>query len=596
MMQAKTLGPPCDDGCFTKLGQEAATQIFKSFWDIGDYDKQNQHLQSLIKEVAIKRKRTMREHSRRSRTYEYYVKLRYTETRVCRSAFMSLHGITRKKLQILMGKRILSPTGTPTQDRRGRMGNSKSIVGPPLDHVHEHIGNLVVTASHYSRAHSPHRRYLETGLTITELHANYVQWMETTYTGEGCVSPRFYRTVFTRDYNIVFRPPKTDLCNRCELLKSTIAHKETQEVNVDADIKTLEDHQKLAEEVQQLLSSAEKESRVAPPDSQLRTICIDLQQTLPCPRLHTGVAYYKRKMWIYNFCVYDLNKKKGNMYVWQMTARRGSDEIGSCILKWLESELTDPGNQFKRLRIFCDNCAGQNKNSNIVVMALRLIHALTLDKVELVFMVPGHSFLPCDRAFGHIEKKIRKCRHIYSPTDYLRIIRKAVGEENNVTVMERTDFYDLRALKSACTLRRTQSVGFAKARQLVVDAQYPEGYVMKNTYNFDEETDGVDKRVRLMPGRSPYQAQLFNLANEDFPLKYAASVRLAPAKLRDLRLLFNLLDNRGRAWLENVFTSQGQSLPQAQEHDSDEEDVDDPEDVIMEYVPVTWLPSARTRR
>ncbi|KAG0715350.1 hypothetical protein GWK47_012117 [Chionoecetes opilio] len=64
-----------------------------------------------------------------------------------------------------------------------------------------------------------------------------------------------------------------------------------------------------------------------------------------------------------------------------------------------------------------------------------------------------------------------------------------------------------------------------------------------------------------MSGRSPYQAQLFNLANEDFPLKYAASVRLAPAKLRDLRLLFNLLDNRGRAWLENVFTSQGQSLP-----------------------------------
>lgn len=99
-----------------------------------------------------------------------------------------------------------------------------------------------------------------------------------------------------------------------------------------------------------------------------------------------------------------------------------------------------------------------------------------------------------------------------------------------------------------------------------------------------------------MPGRSPYQAQLFNLANEELALKYSASLRLSAKKIRDLRLLFNLLDNRGRAWLENVFTTQGQMAPQAQEDDIDEEDVDDTEDVIMEYVPVTRLPSSRSHR
>lgn len=520
----------------------------------------------------------------------YFVSVNNNEIKVCRSAFVSIHGISRSRLEVLTDKRRESPTGTPVLDKRGKMASPRAITGVPLDCIHEHISSLVVTASHYTRAHSPHRRYMEGGLTIAELHNSYILWMLEKHPGVRTVSPRFYKTVFTRDYNIVFRPPKTDLCNRCEQLKASIEEKKAKKKDFQDLTTQLQEHQSAAGVPQDLLSRAEANSKVALPDCDLRTVAIDLQQTLPCPRLRTSSAYYKRKVWVYNFCIYDMNKDKANMFVWEeSTAKRGSDEIASCIMKWVERELRE-GHKFRRLRIYADNCAGQNKNIHIVLMALRLIHAKTFDKVEFVFMVPGHSFLPCDRAFGHIERKIRAQPAIFCPADYLRIIKYAVGKENIVTVMIREDFFHFRTLKDQVPFR--PQTGFAKARQLVIDANYPQGYIQKNTYLFDMEVDGVDKRMRLMAGtekNNPYSEDAFNLAAIDLPLKYPGVVKLVPEKLKDLKMLWYFLDVKGRRWVDETLLFQGQDPMQPDDDSEIESELEDEHDDGWEYVDVVRL-------
>ena len=84
------------------------------------------------------------------------------------------------------------------------------------------------------------------------------------------------------------------------------------------------------------LSLAEETS---PNDDDTRTICMDLQQILPCPRLKNQKAYYKKKISLYDFCIYDLNLKKANCFLWdETTAQKGSNEINSCLYKWFPGE------------------------------------------------------------------------------------------------------------------------------------------------------------------------------------------------------------------------------------------------------------------
>ena len=68
-------------------------------------------------------------------------------------------------------------------------------------------------------------------------------------------------------------------------------------------------------------------------------ISFDLQQALPVPKLTTGPAFYCRKLWLYNFGVHDCRHGKGYMFVWgEETGRRGSDEICSAVIKFLDTK------------------------------------------------------------------------------------------------------------------------------------------------------------------------------------------------------------------------------------------------------------------
>lgn len=55
-----------------------------------------------------------------------------------------------------------------------------------------------------------------------------------------------------------------------------------------------------------------------------------------------------------------------------------------------------------------------------------LIHRApqSVEKIQLVFPVTGHSFLPPDRVFGRVEQAIRKEEEILSPADYHKIIEQ----------------------------------------------------------------------------------------------------------------------------------------------------------------------------
>lgn len=139
--------------------------------------------------------------SHRTSTYTYNV----TQP-VCRKAFMSVHGILQHKLEWVLGKAKEAATGTPVPYKRGEKPSPMAIVGEILQHVHDDIATLPVITSHYSRAHTPHRQYLETGSKMREFYVAYLDWMLENHPEASKVSSRFYRKVFTEEYNIVSQP------------------------------------------------------------------------------------------------------------------------------------------------------------------------------------------------------------------------------------------------------------------------------------------------------------------------------------------------------------------------------------------------------
>ena len=169
------VGPPCSDGCFDRVTPDGVNSVFSAFWGLGDYDMQNAYLQKLIRVKAVKRKRTTAEISRRATTMEYSIINGLQTIKVCKAGFIAMHGLTRGRIESVVKK--MTHTGIPIADRRGKHPSSNKIVGVNAARVREHIRMLPVLTSHYSRATAPHRRYLDSSLSISKLHDLYISWM-----------------------------------------------------------------------------------------------------------------------------------------------------------------------------------------------------------------------------------------------------------------------------------------------------------------------------------------------------------------------------------------------------------------------------------
>ena len=337
-VQARRVGSPCKDGCFDRVCEEARNTILKNFWAIGNYNEQNSYIAQFVKPVPVKRRYGRGKHAVERKNFEYTVKYLNETFKICRVAFMHIHDISNTRLQLQMKRMRLSESGTSPGDKRGRHGTEPKlkITGARLDRVHEHIMSLPTTSSHYTRAKSPHRQYLDDCTSVKELYEKYTYWMTEKGYEEEPVKLEYYRKIFAQDYNISFKPPKQDTCSTCDEIQATMQQKQAAGEDVSELQATLDQHKDLAKEAQTLLGS---QVDYVPTEGEpiVKSIAMDLQQTLPCPRISTGLAYYLRKLWVYNFCIHDIKKGKGTMFVWdEATGGRGSDEVASCLIRWIK--------------------------------------------------------------------------------------------------------------------------------------------------------------------------------------------------------------------------------------------------------------------
>ena len=166
VVTARKIGPPCKckKQCFTILTEDGINKIFNDFWAMGDYNMQTSYLIGRVIQKEKNRKRTKAEVSKRNFTLVCTVEYNKKVYTVCKEAFDSLHGICRSRVACALKKKTES--GSIIKDLRGSAPNPRKYSEEVIECVHNHIRNLPVMSSHYTRRKNQNRQYLEAGLNI----------------------------------------------------------------------------------------------------------------------------------------------------------------------------------------------------------------------------------------------------------------------------------------------------------------------------------------------------------------------------------------------------------------------------------------------
>lgn len=295
----------------------------------------------------------------------------------------------------------------PKENRGGDRKSEKSAA--KKESLREFIRKLPASESHYNRAKS-RRIYLSCDLNQLKLREMY----NSSVPQDLRVTKTMFQKVFSEDFNIGFKSPASDACSTCILLNNKIKIATGEEKRILMVQKRV--HMLRAKAFYKLCRNNDPESE---------NFCFDLQQVQPLPRTPIQESFYSRQISYYNLCFVSMDSRNPRFYQWsEDQGGRGATEVGSALLHHLNS-LNLEGK--KMLRLFCDGCGGQNKNSHIVHCLMFWLVNESPDNIKeffLTFPVRGHSFLPADRVFGRVEKEVKTVPVITQKEEYQTIYKR----------------------------------------------------------------------------------------------------------------------------------------------------------------------------
>ena len=418
------------------------------------------------KNTATANKSPKQKNFHRKYTRYYYLKINQDKVRVCKAKFCKTLCIDSARVH----RSMLKYKSNDLKDHRGKHTSSKKTPAADGDFAKTHIDSFPKYSSHYCRSQSS-RKYLSADMNKSEMYKMYRK--ECRKQNKKAMSERLYFEMID-EADLHFKSTKKDTCKTCDNLHMRIQCEEDDEAKNILVQQQTEHHIK----AQNARLHLNKDALMASDDTYVVTF--DLEKTLPLPKLSTGVCFYKRQMWLYNMGIHgyriqqnydaqimtdeELAKVeidsfgKEFMYVWtENIASRGSQEVASVLIKHTQNIQLKP----KHLIAWSDSCGGQNRNIEVALFWNYLLHSVDgLESITHKFLIPGHSYLPNDSDFSHIETKQKRKANIYSPEEYITIIQKACDEKPfAVTEMKTSEFISTKPLEENSTNRKRTTNG-----------------------------------------------------------------------------------------------------------------------------------------
>lgn len=371
--------------------------------------------------------------SKRKVTIKFHLRKKNQKVvRVYGKVFQSAIGIKQFRIQRVAKETLTQSNSLPTEKRGGDRKSTKFKT--KTEKVIDFISKFKAIDLHYCRGKTVSRQYLPSCLSIRRIWKMY----NTESVKDLKVSETFFRRIFNTKFNIGFSKPATDKCSLCESLKQRVKQakvgSEKQKMITDLTL-----HKKRAREFHDLLGE-NKDGMI--------TITFDCEKNLVLPKLAIQDAYFKTQLHLNTFGLVigsskqNLDPLKIHLFSWAESERKkSSNEISSAVYQILQ---TMDFNGIETLRLGADSCPGQNRNSAMIFMLIYFLSQKApknLREIQLVFPVRGHSYIPPDRVFAQIEKRVRNFEVIASKDEY-RDIQKEFGTVHDFSTGSVYDFKD----------------------------------------------------------------------------------------------------------------------------------------------------------
>lgn len=559
-LQGHEMGADCNckKRCFEVLPERARLKILQHFNLLPTEDEQNSYLCGLISVLPIKNRRprnSEEEATLRDASYCYRVRTKVDdvvkEVPICKKAFMAIHGIKKGKVEHLL--RSLKMTGVSPKNKRGKHNVRPRKLGTDtLNLIHAHIKSFKSRGSHYS-LHQSSKSYLPEELNIKKMFQMFIDLHP-----DVKVSYETYRSIMEKDFNIAFGYPRTDTCSSCDEFatkkKSLVAEKnnasELDQLNIERKIKKIETeiiiHKKRAEQFYIRKKKAKLEARKT---KEKEAICMDFSKNLPAPNLPTNDVYYKRQLSVYAFNVHVLSNSQSVFYMYsELIAKKGADDVASLLHHFVYNFLDV---EVRNLEIFCDSCAGQNKNFTIFRFFHNLVHTeKRLDFVKITFPVRGHSYLECDKNVGLVNQKTR----VEHPKEWNKVFQVARYKPSPFDVVDvQKNFFRKWTHHLGTLYKKKCPFPTRPVKEIVIEKEHPRLLRYRTAYNGAWET-GVVKEVKkkipktnLRPGEfclpdysyecKSKTSESKNKIMENFRFLFSAPIPISKQKFDDLQHL-----------------------------------------------------------
>lgn len=381
-------------------------QLCKEYWKFGNADKQKLYLSSLIDNVPVRRKNMSANKNKSTSRIFYLSNSLGQKKRVCLKFFCRTFAISHRIVELTMRDVGIAGSYVGSDRRRGvRPANATSE--EKVAFVKKRMDPFPTVEHHYCRKDTE-KVYLDSDLNLSTMYRLYkVRCIDE---DRLPVSDFVYRKIFHEFYpQYSFYIPKKDQCTVCNVYKNAVDKSSLKD--------EWEGHKKREKDAMDMKAS-DKQRAKEDKGIRFRTISFDLQAILSVPFSGDNQIYYRRKLNVYNFTIFEGHDSNGDCFVWDECAgSKGSSEIATCIYMYLSSLPKT----VTHVSTFSDTCGGQNRNKYFAAAMLYAVSHTHINLIDVKYMESGHSYLEADSMHATIERA-RKNKKIYTTREWALLI------------------------------------------------------------------------------------------------------------------------------------------------------------------------------